>query len=159
MLALEASSNPKFQSILSQRKSGCSEMQSVVERKSSEATEDYLELIDSLVLEKGFASPSDIAERMGVSKPSVTSIVKKLHRQGYLVHEPYRGMALTDSGRNLARNMKERHEILRRLLLLIGVPKYIATRDAEKIEHGLHPETIRKLRKLVAYLEENGIES
>ena len=134
-------------------------MQSVVERKSSEATEDYLELIDSLVLEKGFASTSDIAERMGVSKPSVTSIVKKLHRQGYLVHEPYRGMALTESGRNLARNMKERHELLRNFLLLIGVPKDIATRDAEKIEHGLHPETVRKLRKLVAYLEENEIDS
>jgi DtxR family manganese transport transcriptional regulator len=130
-------------------------MERVLERRPSEATEDYLEMIDSLVLEKGFASTSEIAERMGVSKPTVTSIVKKLHREGYLVHEPYRGMALTEAGRNLARNMKDRHEILRRLLVLIGVPKEIAVRDAEKIEHGLHPETVRKIRKLVSYLEEN----
>jgi len=123
-------------------------------RKSSEATEDYLEVIDSLVLEKGFASTTDIAERMSVSKPSVTSIVKKLHKQGYLVHTPYRGMTLTDSGRELARMMKERHETLRTLLVLIGVPKEIAYEDAEKIEHGLHPETMRKIRKLVASLEE-----
>jgi len=95
---------------------------------------------------------------MGVSKPSVTSIVKKLHKQGYLLHEPYRGIALTDSGRNLARSMKQRHETLRRLLVLIGVPEDIATRDAEKIEHGLQPETVRKIRKLVAYLEEKKIE-
>ena len=130
-------------------------MEKVLERKSTEATEDYLEMIDSLVLEKGFASTSDVAERMGVSKPTVTSIVKKLHREGYLVHEPYRGMALTESGRSLARNMKDRHEILRRLLVLIGVPKEIATSDAERIEHGMHPETVRKIRKLVSYLEEN----
>lgn len=129
-----------------------------MQRKSSEATEDYLEMIDSLVLEKGYASATEIAERMGVSKPTVTSIVKKLHREGYLVHEPYRGMALTESGRNLARNMKVRHEMLRNLLILLGVPKDVATNDAEKIEHGLHPETVRKLRKLVEYLEENKIE-
>ena len=119
----------------------------VTKRNSSEATEDYLEVIDSLMLEKGFSSTSDVAERMGVSKPTVTSIVKKLDRLGFLVHEPYRGMALTDTGRNLARNMKELHEMLRRLLVLIGVPKDIAANDAEKIEHGLHQETVRKLRK------------
>ena len=43
-------------------------------------------MIDSLMLEKGFASTSDIAERMGVSPASVTSIVKKPHRLGFLVH-------------------------------------------------------------------------
>ncbi len=133
-------------------------MEAVIERKSSEATEDYLELIDLLVREKGFASTSDIAERMGVSKSSVTSEVKKLHKQGYLVHTPYRGMALTDSGRDLARSMKDRHQVLQRLLLLIGVPKEAAAIDAEKIEHGLHPETVRKLRKLVSFLEERKIE-
>jgi Mn-dependent DtxR family transcriptional regulator len=130
----------------------------VAERRPTEATEDYLEAIDSLVLEKGFASPSDIAERMGVSKPSVTSIIKKLHKQGYLIHTPYRGIALTDAGRNLARTMKDRHEILGRLLMLINVPKDVAIKDAEKIEHGLHAETVRKLRKLVVYLEEKKIE-
>ena len=133
-------------------------MEVVIERKSSEATEDYLELIDLLVREKGFASPSDIAERMGVSKPSVTSEVKKLHRQGYLVHTPYRGMALTEAGRNLARSMKDRHEVLRSFLLRIGLSRDIAAIDAERIEHGLHPETVSRLRKLVAFLEESKIE-
>jgi Mn-dependent DtxR family transcriptional regulator len=133
-------------------------LESIIERKkSSEATEDYLELIDLLVREKGYASTTDVAERMGVSKSSVTSMVKKLHKQGYLVHTPYRGMALTESGRNLARSMKDRHETLRRLLVLIGVPENAAVSDAEKIEHGLHPETVRKLKKLVTYLEENKI--
>ena len=112
-------------------------------------------MIDLLVLQKGYASTSDIAEQMGVSKPSVTSMVKKLHKEGYLVHTPYRGIALTEAGRNLARSMKDRHETLRRFLVLIGVPKEVATSDAEKIEHGLHPETVRRLKKLADYLEEN----
>ncbi|HZW57700.1 MAG TPA: iron dependent repressor, metal binding and dimerization domain protein [Nitrososphaerales archaeon] len=138
---------------------GSKGMETSLERKkSSEATEDYLELIDLLVLEKGFASTTDVAERLGVSKSSVTSKVKKLHKQGYLVHTPYRGMALTDSGRNLARNMKSRHETLRRFLLLLGVSNDIATEDAERIEHGLHPETVRKIRKLVERLEENKVQ-
>jgi DtxR family transcriptional regulator, manganese transport regulator len=111
-------------------------------------------MIDSLVVEKGYASASDIAERMGVSKPTVTSIVKKLHREGYLVHTPYRGIALTDSGRALARSMKNRHEILRRLLIVIGVSVDVASEDAERIEHGLHPDTVRKFKRLLAYLEE-----
>jgi Mn-dependent DtxR family transcriptional regulator len=130
-------------------------MEKVLERKSTEATEDYLEMIDALVSEKGYASTSEIAERMGVSKPTVTSIVKKLHREGYLVHEPYRGMSLTEAGRNLARSMKDRHETLRKFLILLGLPRDVATSDAERIEHGLHAETVRKIRKLVAYLEES----
>ena len=133
------------------------DLETIQVRRSSEATEDYLEVIGSIFAEKGFVSTSDIAERMGVAKSSVTSIVKKLHREGYLIHEPYRGIALTDSGRNLARNMRERHEMLRGLLVLLGVPKDIAIYDAEKIEHGLHPETIRKLRQLASFLEKRVI--
>jgi Mn-dependent DtxR family transcriptional regulator len=139
-------------------KSCCGLEAAIVERKSVEATEDYLEMIDFLVREKGFASTSDIAENLGVSKASVTSQVKKLHKEGYLIHTPYRGIALTDSGRNLARSMKDRHETLRKFLLLIGVPKEVAAYDAERIEHGLHPETVRKVRKLVEFLEQSKIE-
>ena len=115
-------------------------------------------MIDLLVREKGFASTTDVAERMQVSKSSVTSKVKKLHKQGYLIHTPYRGMTLTESGRNLARTMKERHETLRRLLVILGLPNEVAKNDAERIEHGLHPETVRKLRKLLAFLEQNKTE-
>ena len=115
-------------------------------------------MIDLLVREKGFASTTDVAERMQVSKSSVTSKVKKLHKQGYLIHTPYRGMTLTELGRNVARTMKERHETLRRLLVILGLPNEVAKNDAERIEHGLHPETVRKLRKLLAFLEQNKTE-
>src|SRR5437667_10151601 len=91
-------------------------------RKAEEATEDYLEMINLLVAEKGFASTSDIAERMGVSQPTVTNILKKLDKQGYLTYERYRGMALTEAGNNVARTMKDHHQRLVSILALIEAP-------------------------------------
>ncbi|MHB8568547.1 MAG: metal-dependent transcriptional regulator [Nitrososphaerales archaeon] len=131
------------------------ERKSVTPRTPAEAREDYLEMINELIRVKGFASISEIAERMKVTKPSATSIVKKLHKEGYVVHERYRGLALTESGRNLASKMKRYHETLTRLLVVLGIPKKIAREDAEKIEHGLHNRSLLRLQGLVDYLEAN----
>src|SRR5580698_8753055 len=57
--------------------------------------EDYLEAIYSLFEEKGYASTVDISDRLQVRPPTVTSMVQKLAKKGYLIHEPYRGMRLT----------------------------------------------------------------
>jgi Mn-dependent DtxR family transcriptional regulator len=131
------------------------EQKVVVPRAPAEATEDYIEMISDLIKTKGFASVSDIAERMNVSKSSATSIIKKLDREGYVVHEKYRGLALTDSGRSLASRMRHYHQTLTRLLLALGVPEKLAREDAEKIEHGLHSRSLTKLQELVDYLEAN----
>lgn len=114
-------------------------------RKATEATEDYLETINALIDEKGFAASVDIAERMNVSKPTVTSIVKKLHKEGFLIHEKYRGLTLTQKGRELAQEMHKRHELITSFLMLFGVEESKAREDAERIEHGLHAETLKKL--------------
>jgi DtxR family transcriptional regulator, manganese transport regulator len=124
-------------------------------RKSVEATEDYLETINSLIHEKGFAASVDIAERMNVSKPTVSSIVKKLHNEGFLVHEKYRGLKLTDKGRKLAQEMHRKHETITRFLMLFGVDERTARLDAEKIEHGLHSETMQRLRAFTEYVLAN----
>ncbi len=131
------------------------EQKVVTPRAPAEAREDYLEMISELMRTKGFASISDIAERMNVSKPSATSIVKKLDKEGYVIHVRYRGLALTESGKNLASKMKHYHETLTRLLLVIGIPEKIAKEDAEKIEHGLHNRSLLRLQVLVDFLEAN----
>ena len=131
------------------------EQKVVIPRTSAEAREDYLETIAELIREKGFAAVSDIAEKMNVAKSSATSIVKKLDKDGYVVHVRYRGLALTESGKNLASKMKRYHETLTRLLLALGIPKKIAREDAEKIEHGLHNRSLLRLQELVHYLENN----
>ncbi|MHB1909089.1 MAG: metal-dependent transcriptional regulator [Nitrososphaerales archaeon] len=125
------------------------------QRKAVEATEDYLETINFLIEKKGFAASVDIAEQMNVSKPTVTSIVKKLHNEGFLVHEKYRGLALTQKGRRLAQEMTRKHELITQFLMLFGVDEKIAREDAEKIEHGLHAESIQKLRAFTEYALSN----
>ena len=124
-------------------------------RKSLEATEDYLETINSLLDEKGFAASVDIAERMNVSKPTVTSIVKKLHNQGFLVHERYRGLTLTKNGKHLAQEMHRKHELITDFLMLFGLDEKTARQDAERVEHGLHPETVEKIRRFTEYVLSN----
>lgn|SRR5487761_66213 len=131
------------------------EQKIVTPRTPAEAREDYLEMISELIRAKGFASISDIAERMNVTKSSATSIVKKLHKEGYVLHERYRGLALTDQGKNLASKMKHYHETLTRLLLVLGIPEKIAREDAERIEHGLHNRSLLRLQALVDYMEAN----
>jgi Mn-dependent DtxR family transcriptional regulator len=130
-------------------------LNSHTQRGSEEATEDYLETINSLIDEKGFAASVDIAERMNVSKPTVTSIVKKLHNQGYLVHEKYRGLKLTAKGKGLAEEMHRKHMLITRFLVLFGVDEKVAREDAERIEHGLHAETLSRLEAFTEYMLAN----
>jgi len=125
------------------------------QRKSAEATEDYLETIKQLMDEKGYAASVDVAERMNVSKPTVTSIVKKLHKQGFLVHEKYRGMKLTEKGKQLADEMHKKHELLTSFLMLFGVDERTSRADAEKIEHGLDLQTIEKLSAFTEFILSN----
>ena len=124
----------------------------IPQRKPKEATEDYLETINSLIKEKGYAASVDIAERMSVSKPTVTSIVKKLDAQGFLVHERYRGLSLTQKGKKLAQEMQRKHELIAQFLMLFGVDEGTAREDAEMIEHGLHADTIQKLGAFTEYI-------
>jgi Mn-dependent DtxR family transcriptional regulator len=124
----------------------------IPQRKPKEATEDYLETINSLIKEKGYAASVDIAERMNVSKPTVTSMVKKLDSEGFLVHERYRGLSLTQKGKKLAQEMQRKHEMITQFLMLFGVDQGTARKDAEMIEHGLHLDTIQKLGAFTEYI-------
>lgn len=111
--------------------------------------EDYLEVIYELIKEKGYASAIDISEYLNVSSPSVTKMMQKLDESGHLNYEKYRGIMLTDQGTIIAKNMHERHNLLVEFLKIIGVGDEIANRDAEGIEHHLHPETLKKLEQFV----------
>ncbi len=92
---------------------------------------------------------------MNVSKPTVTSIVKKLDKQGFLVHEKYRGMRLTEKGKQLADEMHQKHELLTSFLMLFGVDERYSRADAEKIEHGLDLQTIEKLGAFTEFILSN----
>ena len=117
--------------------------------------EDYLEAIYRLIHEKGYASTMDLSARLGVKPPTVSSMVSRLAKEGYLEHERYRGMRLTAKGEVVAISVVARHGIIYDFLSLLGVDKETAYEDAEGIEHHLHPKTVKSIGVLVGYLQEN----
>src|SRR6266513_2499442 len=68
----------------------------------TQTAEDYLERIHELIDKKGYARVVDIASSLKVKQASVTSMVQKLAEAGYLNYEKYRGLILTDQGRDVA---------------------------------------------------------
>ncbi len=117
--------------------------------------EDYLEVIYELVQQKGYATTIDISQYLNVSSPSVTKMVQRLDESGYLKYEKYRGICLTQQGIDVAMSIHQRHSLLAEFLKMIGVDKDIANKDAEGIEHHLHPQTLKKLEEFVKTIKKN----
>jgi Mn-dependent DtxR family transcriptional regulator len=117
--------------------------------------EDYLEVIYELIRLKGYATSSDISSYLNVTLPSITKMMQKLDESRYLVYEKYRGIRLTEEGISIAKSMHERHSLLIEFFKMIGVDEETANRDAEGIEHHLHPETLKKLEGFVKLARNN----
>ncbi|HIP63376.1 MAG TPA: metal-dependent transcriptional regulator [Archaeoglobus profundus] len=120
----------------------------------SKRTEDYLQAIYELSGEKGFTRVKDIANKLNVKPATVSEMLEKLAREGYVIYKKRLYVALTDKGKEVARCIKERRELLVKFLVLLGVPRDIAEKDACMIEHVLHPETVKQLKNFVKFTEE-----
>lgn len=116
--------------------------------------EDHIEQIYILIENKGYARVSDIAEALSVLPSSVTKMVQKLDKDGYLVYEKYRGLTLTPKGEKLGKRLVQRHELLEQFLRLIGVDEGHIYEDVEGIEHHLSWNSIDRIADLVQLLEE-----
>lgn len=112
-----------------------------------ESGEMYLETILILNRQKGNVRSIDVCEHLGYSKPSVSRAVGILRRGGYLEMDPHGILTLTDSGLEIAEKILERHQILTRALVLLGVSEEIATEDACRIEHHISDETVEIIRR------------
>ena len=86
-----------------------------------ESAEDYLEQILVLLEEKGYARSTDIAESLGVTKPSVSVAMKKLRENGYISMEKGGLISLTDKGYPIARRTYDRHLTLTKFFVSLGV--------------------------------------
>jgi len=118
----------------------------------SKALEMYVKVAYELEEERGTATVSDMAERLGVKAPSVTAALQKLDGMGVVKYRRYQDVKLTSVGKLLARKLLERNRTLLDFLLMIGVDEEIATIDACEIEHVVNPQTIEKLS---AYMKKN----
>ncbi|WP_281863836.1 transcriptional regulator MntR [Planomicrobium okeanokoites] len=117
--------------------------------------EDHIEIIYSLIEQKGYARVSDIAEALSVLPSSVTKMVQRLDKDGYLIYERYRGLVLTAQGQKLGKRLVKRHDLLEQFLRLIGVDEERIYNDVEGIEHHLSWNSINRIADLVQVLEEN----
>ena len=118
--------------------------------QESAAAQDYLETIHELIETKGYAKVVEIAQRLGLKGPSVTRMIQKLSRQGFLKYEKYRGVIMTQKGEKTAIDMQHRHQLLRDFLISLGVNPKTADRDAEGMEHHVSPETLKCLARWLA---------
>ena len=106
-----------------------------------ESGEMYLETILVVGKRKNPVRSIDIAEEMHFSKPSVSRAMSKLRNEGYVNMDSNGYLTLTDSGRQIAEKIYERHEVLSKLLTDLGVSPKTAVDDACRIEHYISDET------------------
>lgn len=117
----------------------------------SASLEDYMEAIFHIIDEKKAVRASDIAERLGVSRPSVTGALQALVREELIHHKPYDVITFTEQGACVAREIVAKHAVLKEFFTgCLGVHDDEAEAAACGMEHTLS-ESI--LRKLVGFVE------
>lgn len=109
--------------------------------KIQQSAEDYLEAMLMLQKELGYIRSIDIAERLGVTKPSVSYATKRLRENGYITMSEDSLITLTESGMAIAAQMFERHHVLTAFLIELGVDAEVAAEDACKMEHNISQQT------------------
>ncbi len=114
--------------------------------RTQESKENYLEAILILSNEKGFVRSIDVANFLGFSKPSVSVAMANL-RNAFLIYvDEGGGLHLTDAGRALAEQVYEKHRVLSKCLIALGVDEETATEDACRIEHVISQLSFEKLK-------------
>ena len=122
--------------------------------KIQESAENYLETILVLHKRKGIVRSIDIANEMGISKPSVSVAMKNLRLGGYIRVDDDGNITLLDKGREIAEKIYERHTLVSSWLTAMGVDPDIAAEDACRIEHVISNETFDALKRHVSTMTE-----
>jgi len=118
---------------------------------SSEA-EEYLEAIYRLEKKTGSAKTMELARQLKVVPGSVTNTIESLERRGLVIHEPYRGVKLTEKGRKIALSVLRRHRLAERLLTDILHIDWSQVHEAAcKLEHAIAPDIIKPLEKTLGH--------
>ena len=115
--------------------------------KIQESAENYLETILILHNRKGYVRSTDIATELGFSKPSVSVAMKNLRTNEYIVMDETGFISLTDKGMSIASAVYEKHTVLSRWLVSLGVDPKTAAEDACRMEHVISQESFTKLKE------------
>ncbi|MCI6091237.1 metal-dependent transcriptional regulator [bacterium] len=117
--------------------------------KIQESAENYLETILIIGNRQGYVRSIDIANELGFSKPSVSVAMKNLRLNGYIIVDANGHITLSDTGREVAETIYERHTLLTSWLVSLGVDEKIAAEDACRMEHVISVPSFDAIRKHV----------
>jgi len=123
---------------------------------NSSASEDYLKAIFHLGRDGGLVHTTDLARQLNVSKPSVTSMLKRLAGKGLVDYSPRRGVSLTEEGRLATMRVVRRHRLLETFLvdvLLLDWSEVHA--EAEVLEHHLSPRMVDAIDRVLGHPSED----
>ncbi len=123
-------------------------MISPLELKKNFARESYIEVIYELCKTKGYASITDISRKLGVAPASASEMVRKLAEMK-LVNCSKRKIVLTKKGNEFAKELNERHNLLKKLFIKIGISEDLAEKEACKLEHCIDPRVFEAIKKFV----------
>ena len=126
----------------------------MAKRKLTSSKEDYLEAIWALESEDRVARVRDIAARLDVGKSAVTAALKSLAERNLVNYDPYEFITLTDRGRELAKEVDRRHQVLRRFLVeVLGLEAEVAEANACRMEHVVDNVVLQRLTDFAEFVE------
>jgi DtxR family transcriptional regulator, Mn-dependent transcriptional regulator len=118
----------------------------------TDAIQDYLREIYKLGADGGRVSVTALARRQGVSPASASAMVKKLAALDLAVHQPYRGITLTNAGEKVALEVIRHHRLLELYLAeTLGVDVNEVHGEAERLEHALSEELEERIDKALGF--------
>lgn len=117
--------------------------------------EDYLEAILFIARDSGEAHASDVADRMGVTRASVTGALRALAERGLITYQPYQPVRLTEEGRKAAQDCADRHQFLHRFFRdHLGMENQEAEAVACRVEHAANATMLARLAEFSRFLDD-----
>ncbi|MFW6238207.1 MAG: transcriptional regulator MntR [Halanaerobiales bacterium] len=120
----------------------------------TESMEDYLEMIYRIVEDRGYIRSVDLAEALDIQASSVTKMIQKLDRAGFVKYEKYRHIALTRQGEKYGEFLIWRDKKLKKFLELLSIQNNVEE-QVEGIEHYITPETMCLIYSLIKFFHNN----
>ncbi len=119
------------------------------DRNTDKTFEDYLEAMLVLKERNSYVRSIDVAAYLNVTKPSVTYTTKRLKDRGYITMDEDNLITITEEGMKIASRTYDRHKMLSKFFIELGVDEEVAKEDACKVEHDISQETFEALCRYV----------
>lgn len=125
--------------------------------KSNEDREKYLESIDHLIKEQGYARPLEIAKDLKVTPASVSQMLSKLSDDGLINYQKYRGMTVSEKGNRVLEDLNRKENSIYDLLEMMGCDEKTAKERACFFEHFVDDDLAEKIKAFTIRVKESGL--